>query len=312
MMPAHPWGAGRDVHAGLAMSVQRRELQAAMTTLIHSVFILFAALGLAGPANPFFAMDTIARGRPDVVVPMLKELGYDGLGGAAGDEAMAKALETNGLKFFNGYLTLSLDEDHSTLDDRLKGVMDRMQGHNAALWLAVQKVLSNEKPFAKSSPAADGIAVMRLGEIADYAKTRGVKVALYPHTGFWIERVEDAIRIADKLNCHDVGVTFNLCHWLKVEGSGRDPLPVLKAIMPRLMFVTINGADTGDTESMAWNRLIQPLGSGSYDAAAFMKKVWAAGYTGPVGFQGFGIAQDPKAVLANTMVAWREINDRRR
>ena len=283
-----------------------------MTVVVHTLLILLAASSFAGPANPFFAMDTIARGRPDVVVPMLKELGYDGLGGAAGDEAMAKALETNGLKFFNGYLTLSLNDAHPTLDDRLMGVMDRMEGYNASLWLAVQKVQSSDKTFANSSPTADGIAVMKLREIADYAKTRGVKVALYPHTGFWIERVEDAIRIADKLNRDDVGVTFNLCHWLKVEGSERDPLPALKAVMPRLMFVTINGADTGDTKLMAWNRLIQPLGSGSYDAVGFMQKVWEAGYTGPVGFQGFGIAQDPKTVLAKTMVAWREMNVRRR
>jgi hypothetical protein len=33
-------------------------------------------------------------------------------------------------------------------------------------------------------------------------------------------------------------VTFNLCHWLKVEGAERDPVPVLRAALPRLMFVT--------------------------------------------------------------------------
>jgi sugar phosphate isomerase/epimerase len=58
---------------------------------------------------------------------------------------------------------------------------------------------------------------------------------------------------------------------------------------------------------MGWDRLIQPLGSGSYDVAAFMEKVWAAGYTGPVGFQGFGIKRDSREVLAETMAAWRKI-----
>ena len=43
-----------------------------------------------------------------------------------------------------------------------------------------------------------------------------------------------------------VGATFNLCHWLKVEGD-IDPTSMLKAAMPRLMFVSINGADGGDT-----------------------------------------------------------------
>jgi sugar phosphate isomerase/epimerase len=162
-------------------------------------------------------------------------------------------------------------------------------------------------PFAKSTPEADDIVVAKLREIADYAKTRDVRLALYPHTGLWIEHVEDAMRVADKLNRADVGVTFNLCHWLKVEGSERDPLPVLKVVMPRLMFVTINGADNGETKAMNWDRLIQPLGSGSYDVSAFMQKVWAAGYTGPVGFQGYGIKTEPREVLMNTINAWRKI-----
>ena len=182
-----------------------------------------------------------------------------------------------------------------------------MQGRDTTLWLAVQKVQRNGTPLAKSSPEADDVALAKLREIPDYAKTRGVRVALYPHTGLWIERVEDAMRVADKLNRADVGVTFNLCHWLKVEGSERDPLPLQKAAMPRLMFVTINGADNGNIKGMSWDRLIQPLGSGSYDVAAFMEKVWAAGYTGPVGFQGYGIKQEPREVLMNTMNAWRKM-----
>jgi hypothetical protein len=70
------------------------------------------------------------------------------------------------------------------------------------------------------------------------------------------------------------------------------------------MFVTINGADDGDTKSMNWERLIQPLGSGSYDVLSFMRKVWASGYSGPVGFQGYGIKQEPREVLTKTIRAW--------
>jgi sugar phosphate isomerase/epimerase len=279
--------------------------------VVTTLFAVLATSVLAEPANPFFAMDTIARGGPGAVVPLLKELGYDGLGGAAGDGVMAVALEASGLKFFNGYITLGFDEAVTALDDRIKGVLDRMQGHHAALWLALQKVQKGGMPVAKSSREGDDIAVTKLREIADYARARGVTVALYPHTGFWIEHVEDAMRVADRLNRDDVGVTFNLCHWLKVEGDARDPLPVLKAALPRLMFVTINGADAGDTRTMGWDRLIQPLGSGTYDVASFMQKVRGAGYQGPVGFQGYGIRQEPREVLKATMKAWREMTRRK-
>jgi sugar phosphate isomerase/epimerase len=275
------------------------------------VVAVLAARGQAFAAdihNPFFAMNTIARGGPATVVPMLKELGYDGLGGSAGDGPMATALEAEGLRFFNGYLTLEFRAEQSVLDDRLRQMIDAMQGHHTALWIALAKVSQNGVVFPKSSPDADGIALAGLAEIADYAEPRGVKIALYPHTGNWIEHVEDAMRVADKMNRASVGVTFNLCHWLKVEGAERDPQPVLKAAMPRLMFVTINGADTGDTKQMGWDRLIQPLDSGTYDVGAFLRKVRVAGYTGPIGFQGFGIREDPRTVLERTMKAWKKID----
>ena len=114
--------------------------------------------------------------------------------------------------------------------------------------------------------------------------------------------------MVERLDHPAVGVTFNLCHWLKVEGAERDPLPLLRAAGKRLVFVTINGADTGDTKSMTWARLIQPLGEGSYDVAAFLRKLRAVGYTGPIGFQGYGIKAPPHEVLAKTMVAWKRMN----
>lgn len=272
-----------------------------MRTLI---FACFAAVS-AHAANPFFAMDTIARGNAATVVPMLKELGYDGLGGAPGDVKMAAALKDTGLRYFNGYLTLNFATNRPALDDSLKRKIDAMQGYDAALWVAISRIEGDTGAFKNSSSDGDETAFAKLRELADYAEPRGVKIALYPHTGSWLERVEDAIRIADKMNRASVGVTFNLCHWLKVEGSERDPAPVLRAALSKLMFVTINGADTGDTKSMGWDRLIRPLGQGSYDVAAFLKAVDAAGYKGPVGFQGFGIKQDPASVLRDTMSAWK-------
>ncbi len=275
--------------------------------ILHAVLCLaLPAQNAAAGRTAFFAMNTIARGGPAVIVPMLKDLGYDGLGGSAGDGAMATALEAGGLKFFNGYLTLEFHAEQTVLDLRLKQMIDAMHGHHTVLWIALAKVFNGETAFQKSSPEADDIAISGLREIAEYAEPHGVKIALYPHTGLWLERVEDAIRVADKMNRADVGVTFNLCHWLKVEGAERDPEPVLKAAMPRLMFVTINGADKGDTRQMGWDRLIQPLDRGSYEVGAFLKKLDAAGYVGPIGFQGFGIKDEPREVLSRTMTAWKK------
>jgi len=264
---------------------------------------------VAQAANPFFAMDNIARGGPDVAPAMLRALGYDGFGGRALDEIMPPAIAARGLKFFNGYIVLSLDPAHPAPDGKLQHWLEIIRGKDTALWVAIREVKRPDgSAHGISAPEADGFVAAQIRAIADVAASHGVRVALYPHAGFWLARVEDTMRIADRLNRPDVGVTFNLCHWLKVEGAERDPVPVLRAALPRLMFVTISGADTGDTRTMSWDRLIQPLDSGSYDLGRFIRQVQATGYTGPVGFQGYNIKAEPLDVLTRSMAAWRKFN----
>ncbi len=276
-----------------------------------AVLILLAAAIAsvrAAPPHAFFAMDNIARGGPDVAPALLKELGYAGYGGRAFDEIMPPAVAAAGLTFFNGYGVLSFAPAAPAPDEKLRRWLDAMAGRGTVLWLAIQHVAKPDGARVPlSDAAADEFVAGQVRAIADYARRGGTTLALYPHTGFWLARVEDALRLAERLDRPDVGVTFNLCHWLKVEGSERDPAPVLRAALPRLKFVTINGADTGDTKTFGWDRLIQPLDRGSYDVPGFVRLLGKVGYTGPVGFQGYGIKEEPRAVLARTMAAWRAI-----
>lgn len=271
------------------------------------VSALLAPVRGATAPNPFFAMDNIARGGPDVAPALLQELGYDGFGGRALDEIMPAAIAKRGLKFFNGYHVVTLDPAQPAPDEKLRQWFAAMKGLDTVHWLAINKVLrADGTAHAVSAAAADEFVVGRVRAIAAAAAAQGVRVALYPHTGFWLARVEDAIRVAEQVDRPDVGVTFNLCHWLKVEGAERDPMPVLRAALPRLMFVTISGADTGDTRAMGWDRLIQPLDAGTYDLGRFVRQVRAVGFTGPIGFQGYNIKAEPREVLARSMAAWKK------
>ena len=267
--------------------------------------IASALAATAAPGNAFFAMDTIARGTATEVGPLLRELGYDGLGGKALDAAMPQALADYRLKFFNGYHVVTIGPAQA-VSPELQAWFKAVRGHDTALWLAIKNVVRPDgSSFAISSPEADDQVVAYLRPLAEAAKGHGVRIALYPHTAQWLERFEDALRLARRLDRADVGVTFNLCHWLKVEGSERAPGPVLRAALPRLMFVTINGADTGDTRAMKWDRLIQPLDAGTYDVRGFVRLLQELPYTGPVGFQGYGIKAEPRDVLARSINAWR-------
>ena len=278
-----------------------------------AAFLLLGSLMCAAaPANPFFAMntglsDSKLRSSADDQAALLKELGYAGIGasGYLSGEYLA-TFDRQGLKVFNTYLTLDFDSAKPELEAKLKDLVSRLKGRDTALWLAIANVSRGGAKLRPSDPAGDELVVPRLLELAEFARASGVRIALYPHLGSWVERVDDALRLVEKVNRPNVGATFNLCHWLKVEGD-RDPKPVLKAALPHLFFVTINGADNGDTRTMNWKRLIQPLGDGSYEVGGLLRILKELNYSGPVGFQGFGIQGDSRTILGKTMAAWRQL-----
>ena len=276
---------------------------------MRSLFAFFCSTIalLAADRPPFFAMDTAARLVPAECAQVLAELGYAGLGGRpATAKAHAAALQSKGLVFFNGYHVTNFGYGQTELPGDLTKVVDDLAGTGSTLWLGINKVAF--PAGVKAGPEyGDTIVLPQLKQLLAYAKPKGVKVSLYPHTGFWAAQFEVCLRVAAKVDDPNLGVTFNLCHWLKVEGSVRDPLPLIKEALPRLNFITINGADTGDTQKLGWDKLIQPLGRGSYDVGAFVAKTRAAGYRGPFGFQGFGIKMDSKELLKESMEGWRKI-----
>ena len=273
---------------------------------MRSLFAFFCStVALLAADRPlFFAMDTAARLEPAECAQVLADLGYAGLGGRpATAKAHAAALQSKGLVFFNGYHVTNFGYGQTELPADLAKAVDDLAGTGSTLWLGINKVAF--PAGVRAGPEyGDTIVVPQLKQLLAYAKPKGVKVSLYPHTGFWAAQFEVCLRVANKVDDPNLGVTFNLCHWLKVEGSERDPLPLIKEALPRLNFITINGADNGDTQNLGWDKLIQPLGRGSYDVGAFVAKTRAAGYRGPFGFQGFGIKMDSKELLKETMEGW--------
>jgi sugar phosphate isomerase/epimerase len=260
-------------------------------------------LAPAGP-NPFFAMDTCTKDDKHRTakeqVQMLKELGYDGIGptGDAGLAEMVQELDKNNLRCFAVYMGVNIDPDQQKYDPKLKEAMEILKGRNTILWLFI--LSSKLKP---SSPEGDERAVEIIREIADMAAQYKLRVALYPHQAFWVERVEDALRVVKKVDRKNVGVTFNLCHWLRVDDE-KNMQSLIKAAMPYLFVVSINGADSGGKD---WKQLIQTLDRGSFDIQKFLKTLRDSGYTGPIGLQGYGIGGDVYDNLKRSMNAWRRL-----
>ena len=258
-------------------------------------------------AVSFFAMDTGTKDAKHKTakeqVKMLKELGYDGIGiGYAGSDNLAEILgelDKNGLRLFSVYLGVNIDAGEQKYDPKLKEAIKILTRRNTILWLYVQS-----KKYGLSSSDGDARAVEIIREIADMAAAEKVRVALYPHHRFWLERVEDAVRVAKKVNRKNVGVTFNLCHWLRVDDE-KNMKSLIDLSMPYLFAVTINGADSGGKD---WKQLIQTLGRGSFDMQRFLETLKECGYTGPIGLQGYGIKGDAHENLKRSMNAWRKLS----
>ena len=231
---------------------------------------------------------------------MLKELGYDGVGHIWLDNLAdrIKTLDDAGLRLFQITITVEVGPGKPAYDARLKDILPLIKGRHVQFDLLVNGM----KP---SDPSVDPHAVEILREMSDLVKDSGAQLLLYPHVGSWIERIEDSCRVAEKVDRPNVGVMFNLCHWLRVDPS-RDYKPLLKRAMPRLWAISLNGADERD-DKPGWEHYIQPLGDGSFDMATFLKTLKELGYRGPIGLQCYGIGGDTREHLAKSMAAWRRL-----
>jgi len=232
---------------------------------------------------------------------MLKELGYDGVGHIWLDKVRERlaSLDAVGLKLFQISMQVNLAPGKPPYDvAKFKDVLEQVKGRNVQFCLLV----NGGKP---SDEALDSLAVEVVREMSDLVRESGSQLVLYPHTGCWLERIEDAVRVANKVDRPNVGVMFNLCHWLRVSKS-RDYVPLIQQSMPRLRAVSVNGADEYDPKP-GFARYIQPLDAGTFDVATFLGKLSELGYHGAIGLHCYGIGGDTREHLARSMSAWRKI-----
>jgi sugar phosphate isomerase/epimerase len=263
-----------------------------------------SAAGLGGyPFFPFCIDWHDAKKRSfEQQAQMLKELGYPGVGHIWLDkvEERIKSLDAAGLKLFQITMVVEVGPGKTPYDaKRFKEVCALIKGRQVQFCLLLNGAKS-------SDPSIDPRAVEILREMSDQAKDSGAQLLLYPHQSSWVEHIEDSMRVAGKVNRANVGVMFNLCHWLRVDKS-RDYRPLLKQAMPRLWAISLNGADDFD-EKPGWARYIQPLDKGSFDVGKLLKTLKDLGYKGPIGLQCYGIGGDAREHLAHSLAAWQKLS----
>jgi len=272
-----------------------------MTILWGLSLSLMLAQGLSAgdakrvPKNPFFAFDNgVGRGRwsPQQQADFLKELGYAGIG-YTGTRDLPERLgvfKSRGLRVFSLYVHCYPGREEA-YPPQLVEALEQLDGTGIMLWLTVQGKTNDEQ------------AVRILRELADAAAPHGVKIALYPHFGFYVATARDALRLAKMTGRKNVGVSINLCHELRA-GNTVQLGDIIKAAASRLFLVSINGADNEG----GWDKLIQPLDRGEFDVRRFLVQLKDVGYAGPIGLQCYNIKGDIRENLERSMKAWRELS----
>ena len=177
--------------------------------------------------SPFFVFnngisDTSAYKTPEAQVTLAASMGFDGVekNRLNNFPEFYQALEANHLKLYTIYVEVNLDDEKTPFDPRLEETFNTIQGTQAMPWLFI-----TSKKYKSSSVENDSIAVPIVQRIADMAGRHGLRVTLYPHVWFWLETVEHGISLAQKINRPNVGIAFNLAHYLATQyAAGQNPV----------------------------------------------------------------------------------------
>lgn len=279
-----------------------------MRLLSLTIFILiFTATAVPSAANEFFALENAVRNDAEYntiesQAAILRELGYDGMGPShcTGVEKKLEELKRQGLKLSAIYCRLTVEKDATNYNPRLEKILPLLGKNGSLLWLNI--VRGSTCPNGTKGDETTARAIRRL---ADLGKPHGLKIAIYPHSGFYIATLDDTMRIAKKIDRKNVGLTFNLCHHLRC-GNSENVESYLEKVRPMLFCVTINGADNDGSKQKDWSKLIQPLGEGTFDVTRVLKTLKRLDYQGPIGLQCYNVPGTAREKLTKSMKAWKQ------
>jgi len=266
-------------------------------SILFTAVTCFSAEKIHEFAPEFFVFENGVRfGSTENQIKVLKELGFDSLGSAKPHDLPARVRlhQESGLRISSLYIggRIGGGKDVKAINPAIPESIRQLKGRDTIIELTVQGGRGN----------TDEEAVAFVREVADLAKESGLRVVLYPHAGFYVDTLGDAVRIARLSGRDNVGAMFNLCHFLKVEPKS-DLRETLKSAGDLLWRVSICGADTN---GKSWGELIQTLDRGSFDQVALLKLLRQIGYSGDIGLQCYAIRGDAKENLRRSIGAWRK------
>jgi hypothetical protein len=273
---------------GLVSEIMIAFISRAFRLLVVFSVLMPLAAGAAGePERPLYAFENgLGFGSPGEEAQFLKDGGYAGVsqvkqtGEALGE--LVSTYEKAGLRVLSVYL----DASERPVDPALvKALADR----GAMIELTVRK-------FTPTT-------VESVGKTCEMAAEMNIRVVLYPHFGFGIATIPQAMELISKVDHPNLGVMLNLCHYLKSENPD-DLESSIELVGDRLFAVSVSGADVDGKD---WNSLIQTLDSGTFPQRRLLTALGKASFEGPVALQCYNVKGDKRENLKKSMAAWTKL-----
>jgi 4-hydroxyphenylpyruvate dioxygenase len=176
--------------------------------------------------------------------------------------------------------------------DRAKRMLDAARELGAGTLLAC----SSTAPDAIDD---DGLAAAQLGQLADLAAARGIRIAFEALSwGTAISDYRRAWQVVQSADRPNLGIALDSFH---VLARGHDPARIRGIPGERIFFVQLADAAGWSAYYRTWSRHRRRLpGDGRLDLAGFARCIAGAGYAGPWSLEVFsdGLAQEPPGDVA--------------
>lgn len=239
---------------------------------------------------------------------MLNELGYDGTyltvwnaDAEADIHNLAEASSQHKLTVHGVYFMLNIADEHSV--QRTLALIEQVP-----LPTTIELAVYVDSPNRHQRDAHyDHLLVRYLPHILAIAERHNHHIALYPHINFWLETMDDAIRICSQYAHPRLGIAFPAFHWYAT--GNRALQQTLATVAPWLKSANICGTrilpQGGDLPAS-----IELIDSGELDVFAVLCHLKAVGYTGAIGLQGYGIGGDVYHNLRKSIHSYRDLAHR--
>lgn len=242
---------------------------------------------------------------------IIKAVGYDAMHLTVWDgrnwaEAMklATVRQRFGLDVAGVYIVLDLAL--GTDDERNSGILQMIETmpEGSTVELAVRTAAPGLEP---SDPAGDAPVMAWLMTALALAERRNIRILLYTHITFWIDKHSDAVRLCEKVAHPHLGLVFSSGNWYM--GEGHSLATTLTRARPYLKQVNLSGSRRTPLGFFKVGT-IEPLDMGEMDNFAIVALLNRLGYDGYLGYSGWHEGGDAYNKLERSLRMLKDIRGR--